>query len=124
MLEQELQCLINFYFCADSLVVRMRAFQARDPGSNPGRRILMTSKKLKFNKYWFKPRRFGLGATPTTWEGWLVVFLFLLWVVYLVANTGPESSAYMPLMVIAIVLLIIVSKKKTKGQWKWRWGLE
>jgi hypothetical protein len=21
-------------------------------------------------RYWFKPRRYGYGATPVTWEGW------------------------------------------------------
>lgn len=26
---------------------------------------------MKFNKYWFKPKRFGYGATPTTWEGFV-----------------------------------------------------
>jgi hypothetical protein len=21
-------------------------------------------------RYWFKPKRYGYGATPATWEGW------------------------------------------------------
>ena len=25
---------------------------------------------------WFKPKRFGYGVTPATWEGWLVTVLF------------------------------------------------
>ena len=23
-------------------------------------------------KYWFKPKRYGYGATPVTWQGWMV----------------------------------------------------
>ena len=23
-------------------------------------------------RFWFKPRRYGYGAAPTTWEGWTV----------------------------------------------------
>ena len=24
-------------------------------------------------QYWFKPKRYGYGATPVTWEGWAVI---------------------------------------------------
>ena len=28
------------------------------------------------SKVWFKPKRFGYGATPASWEGWLATALF------------------------------------------------
>ena len=79
-------------------------------------------KPIKFNRYWFKPRRFGLGATPTTWEGWLVVLVFIIWIAYVSIKITSESNIFMPLMAISIVLLISISRKKTNGLWKWRWG--
>ena len=33
------------------------------------------------NAYWFKPRQYGYGVTPTTWEGWAVTFLTMVIVV-------------------------------------------
>ena len=32
---------------------------------------------MKSNKYWFRPKRFGMGAEPKTWEGWLLVIGFI-----------------------------------------------
>ncbi len=28
------------------------------------------------NKYWFRRKTFGLGATPTTWQGGLVIAVY------------------------------------------------
>ena len=28
------------------------------------------------NRYWFKPKVFGYGASPTTWEGWALVVAY------------------------------------------------
>ena len=25
--------------------------------------------------YWFRPKRYGYGATPITWQGWLLTVL-------------------------------------------------
>ena len=33
--------------------------------------------------YWFKPKRFGYGATPTNWKGWAVSFAYLLAIIVL-----------------------------------------
>ena len=75
------------------------------------------------NKYWFKPRRFGLGATPITWEGWAVVILFVLYMIYLSTNLNEAKIEEFYLnFIIAIVILIIVSYKKTDGKWKFRWS--
>jgi hypothetical protein len=28
-------------------------------------------------EYWFKPKRYGYGATPVTWQGWAVTRMAL-----------------------------------------------
>ncbi len=25
-------------------------------------------------RYWFRPKRYGYGATPVAWEGWALIF--------------------------------------------------
>lgn len=81
---------------------------------------------MKYNKYWFKPKRFGYGAYPTSWEGWLVVIIFLFLIISIASyheKTNYENylSFILELVVIG-VLLAFLSAKKTDGEWKWRWG--
>jgi len=75
---------------------------------------------MKFNKYWFKPKSSGYGATPTTLEGWLLVLIFVVYVVLLAVFFVPDSMApYYWNLGIGLVVLIYVSKIKTEGDWKW-----
>jgi len=30
------------------------------------------------SRYWFRPKRYGYGATPVTWEGWALVAGFVV----------------------------------------------
>jgi hypothetical protein len=73
---------------------------------------------------WFKPRRFGYGATPTNWKGWAFVgaYVLLVFVVVglLVAETAP---AWLGLVIVAALtaVLVVITKAKTDGEWRWRW---
>ena len=84
-------------------------------------------------EYWFKSKRFGYGATPINWKGWLSSFVLIfavLAVVRLMVLPGPGAPAqpiWEMLMGVAIVLGLIVgfsrfAKGKTEGEWRWRWG--
>jgi hypothetical protein len=78
--------------------------------------------------YWFKPKRYGYGATPVTWQGWLLtiaavaataVSVFKL----LQAPAHPlQVAAWLALMAFSVAVLVIVSRRKTDGEWRWRWG--
>jgi hypothetical protein len=78
--------------------------------------------------YWFKPKKFGYGATPTTWEGWAVtaVYCILLWVSVAVIATHRSSSAIsltsMSAIVVATIALFVIGIKKTEGRWGWNAG--
>jgi uncharacterized membrane protein len=82
--------------------------------------------------YWFKQRRFGMGATPNTWQGWvfmLVFLLILLACIALVEVAGQHHSpagafAGLALLVVAALVMVYVSWRKTEGGWRWRWGNE
>ncbi len=80
--------------------------------------------------YWFKPKRYGLGATPANWKGWLVtlgfmaiVFAFLAGVVAARDRLSTEAViAWAAAFVAAEFLFIWIAWKKTDGAWRWRWG--
>jgi hypothetical protein len=81
-------------------------------------------------RYWFRPKEYGYGATPVTWEGWA----FTLLVTALVAAAsgyvfgGGVVPSAMAIVVWAMVVAAIVVgavpvvKSKTEGSWRWRWG--
>ena len=78
--------------------------------------------------YWFRPKRYGYGATPVTWQGWAVTISVVLAVVAVslaVELTGRHLWTLAALIVfdaIAIAALVIISRRKTDGEWRWRWG--
>jgi hypothetical protein len=82
--------------------------------------------------YWFKQRRFGYGATPVTWQGWVFVLVFLaivlacMGVVMLAGSYNSPAGAIAALVVLlaAIVVMMVVGWRKTEGGWRWRWGGE
>jgi hypothetical protein len=77
--------------------------------------------------YWFRPKRYGYGATPVTWQGWVVTFAAALiiaatfWIPFTVGGSPWVWSAVV-IDVVVVVALVIVSRRKTEGGWRWRWG--
>ena len=82
------------------------------------------------NRYWFRPKRYGYGATPTTWEGWVVTIAAGALVAGSVAamNAVVDRSDFVAWMVWAVVVAGItfwyvrVARNRTDGEWRWRWG--
>jgi hypothetical protein len=79
-------------------------------------------------EYWFKPKRYGYGATPVTWQGWAVTLGTVLAIVaaslYLrLTAKSPWTLAALLMFDAAVVsALVIISYRKTEGEWRWRWG--
>jgi hypothetical protein len=81
--------------------------------------------------YWFKPRRYGYGARPVTWQGWAVSIAYLAVLVLLVMHfpnvREGEASPAVALLWLAVIAGLVVGfiafdRKKTDGDWRWRWG--
>jgi MFS superfamily sulfate permease-like transporter len=70
--------------------------------------------------YWFAPKLFGWGATPVTWQGWLVTAVFV--VVLIGISRGLEGPARWLSLLLAIVGFTTIIWRKTDGGWRWRWG--
>jgi len=79
-------------------------------------------------EYWFKPKRYGYGATPVTWQGWAVTVgtvLAMVAVSLCLRLTVKSLWALVALLIFdaaAISALVIISYRKTDGGWRWRWG--
>lgn len=75
------------------------------------------------NKFWFKPKTFGYGATPSSWEGWAVTVIFVLLIFVIVEMFLLDKTVeFFVALIVLTVLLIILTKKKTEGKWHWSWG--
>jgi hypothetical protein len=78
--------------------------------------------------YWFKPKRYGYGATPITWEGWAVTLGTVIAMVVVSLYLRATERHYWALAVLiafdalALGTLFVVSRRKTDGVWRWRWG--
>jgi uncharacterized membrane protein YhhN len=78
--------------------------------------------------YWFRPKRYGYGATPTTWQGWVVIVgtVAAMVAVSLLLRLTERHDWALALLVgfdaLALCVLFIVARRKTDGEWRWRWG--
>lgn len=77
---------------------------------------------MKNNKYWFKPKTYGYGATPSSWEGWALTIGFILSLLIVVKYTLYNQYLFFAWLIILSTLLWIIAKNKTDGKWAWRWG--
>jgi len=72
--------------------------------------------------YWFKPKRYGYGATPTTWQGWVLItgtVLVMVAVSVYLRLTATSLATLLAFNAIALGVLAIVSRRKTDGEWRW-----
>jgi hypothetical protein len=78
--------------------------------------------------YWFKPKRYGYGTTPSTWEGWAVtaVYCLIIWgCTVAIVTHRHQLSIVIELALLAAAAtigLFVIAVKKTDGPWGWRWG--
>ena len=82
-------------------------------------------------KYWFKPKWYGYGFYPVTWEGWLATFTFIaiIFLSGLINNIFSETGATTEEGIRFVLDVLIFSglatlffEKKMKEPLKWRWG--
>ena len=82
-------------------------------------------------QYWFRPKTYGYGATPSNWKGWAATGLFVIVVVALsLAFLGTEPThgngfrigAWAGMVAGLTGGFVWLSRVKTDGQWAWRWG--
>jgi hypothetical protein len=79
-------------------------------------------------RYWFKQKKFGYGATPSTWQGWVVTVVSAL-AVFGVILSGPmiRDNALRAVwigagLLITVIVTVSITYRKTEGGWRWRNG--
>ncbi|WP_342362692.1 hypothetical protein [Terrarubrum flagellatum] len=80
------------------------------------------------NQYWFRPKSYGYGATPSSWEGWALVAIFAALVAFsgfaILGKGGGASAAnwlwWGLTVVILVAVLTAIAYWKTDGDWRWR----
>jgi hypothetical protein len=76
--------------------------------------------------YWFKPKRYGYGATPVTWQGWVLILGTVAVMVAASVYLRRTEEHYWGLAAmfgfdaIALIALAIVVSRRTDGEWRWR----
>jgi hypothetical protein len=81
-------------------------------------------------QFWFRPKRYGYGATPVTWEGWLatVVAGTVVAASIVAMNVWVDRANLVAWIIWAAVLAVLVlyfvqfCRRRTDGDWQWRWG--
>jgi hypothetical protein len=79
--------------------------------------------------YWFRPKRYGYGATPVTSQGWAVTGISVLAIgaaaLLILHHNARSPRAWITFFVVEaaiITVLCLVSRRKIQGGWRWRWG--
>jgi Na+/melibiose symporter-like transporter len=81
-------------------------------------------------RFWFKPRRYGYGAAPATWEGWTVTVasMAIVFGSIVAMNLLVDRSNFAGWMIWAVLMAVLVwcfvqfCRRRTDGEWRWRWG--
>jgi uncharacterized membrane protein len=79
------------------------------------------------NRFWFRPKTYGYGVTPISWEGWAITLAYVAVVLAGVLGIAQRNTATAWLSAIAVIVLatgamVFVGRQKTDGDWRWRWG--
>lgn len=74
--------------------------------------------------YWFRPKYFGYGATPVTWQGWLATLAIVVVCLPIAMYAGRHNLAYLAMLAPVLLGFIWLCKAKTDGAWRWRSGGE
>ncbi len=83
-------------------------------------------------EFWFKKKLYGWGWTPVKWQGWVVVLVAVLLIIWNGINFSSITETSEPTdemlvwffvktIIVVVALLVVCYKKGEKP--KWQWGL-
>lgn len=71
-------------------------------------------------KLWFKAKRYGWGWFPSTWQGWVIVLVYIL-IVFGATKLLP-NVLYLEIVIAVSTILLLLICYKTGEKPRWRWG--
>ena len=80
-------------------------------------------------RYWFKPKKFGFGAAPSAWQGWVLGVAYVVGLLVVSIVLVPFGETVSPGRIVAWAVIVgvatgatlYVAWRKTEGRWQWRW---
>lgn len=79
--------------------------------------------------YWFKPKRYGYGAAPASWEGWALTIAYVAilaamsaWVTERALRGESSIVTFLILTFVVTLVFVAIAWRTTEGGWRWRWG--
>ena len=75
-------------------------------------------------KYWFPAKRYGYGwSVPTTWQGWLVLAVYVVLTVAATLLFPPQKELLPYIACVAVLTAAFIAVCWLKGETpRWRWG--
>lgn len=78
-------------------------------------------------EYWFRRKLYGWGWTPVRWQGWAVVLVFvvlLIWSGFSISDSSEITEQQLTWFFVRLVVLVgtlffICFKKGEKPRWQW-----
>ena len=81
----------------------------------------MTRQRLRpGSSAWFAPKRYGFGATPATWQGWLLTAVFVVALI-MAGERMPTDRTKLAVGLALTAAFVAIVAVKTEGGWRWRW---
>jgi hypothetical protein len=86
------------------------------------------------SEFWFEPKRYGYGATPTSWQGWALTIGYVLVLAALglpllaLQEAGGSDlglwliPAWLAGIAMTTIVFLRICRARTNGAWRWRWG--
>jgi uncharacterized membrane protein YhaH (DUF805 family) len=72
-------------------------------------------------KLWFRRKLYGWGWTPCSWEGWVVVLVWIIFFVSVMSKIDHEGMKNIFFVFASVAVLIFICYKKGEKP-KWQWG--
>jgi uncharacterized membrane protein YhaH (DUF805 family) len=78
-------------------------------------------------KLWFRAKNFGWGWQPASWQGWVIMLVYIVLVVSFALTIDEKSHSVsdtligvaLPFVVLTSILLAICYKTGEKPEWRW-----
>lgn len=84
----------------------------------------MSSESPRDKRYWFPAKRYGWGwGLPGTWQGWVVVAIYVALIAVAVAAFPPGIvPGRFAACIVALTVLLVAVCWATGEPPRWRWG--
>lgn len=78
-------------------------------------------------KLWFKAKDYGWGWQPSSWEGWLVLAIYIIFIIKVSlsidqasrSGSGIPVNFFLLIFLSTAILIIVCYLKGEKPEWRW-----